>query len=79
MVAAPVSNIFYMNSQTKISVFIFQDARAGKIKTESGVWIPASYKSKRYAEWKEKTKIEQEENDDDNEDGAHAPKGMFRS
>jgi len=31
-----------------------------KIKTESGVWIPASYKSDRYSRWKERSKIEQE-------------------
>lgn len=35
-----------------------QDPRAGKIRTESGIWIPASYKTGRYADWKEKTKIE---------------------
>lgn len=43
------------------------DKRAGKIKTESGVWIPATYKSNRYAQWKEKYKTsdgadDQEEN-----------------
>ena len=30
-----------------------------KIKTESGVWIPASYKSNRYAKWKERSKLAQ--------------------
>ncbi|XP_070498197.1 ATP-dependent RNA helicase DDX54 [Chironomus tepperi] len=34
------------------------DPRAGKIRTEHGVWIPASYKTDRYAKWKERTKIE---------------------
>lgn len=34
------------------------DPRAGKIRTESGIWIPATYKTNRYADWKEKTKIE---------------------
>ncbi len=28
-----------------------------KIKTESGVWIPASYKSDRYAKWRERSKL----------------------
>lgn len=37
-----------------------QDPRAGKIRTESGIWIPATYKTGRYAEWKEKTKIEEQ-------------------
>merc|ERR1712001_667082 len=31
-----------------------------KIKTESGVWIPASYKSDRYAKWRERSKLEQQ-------------------
>ena len=30
-----------------------------KIKTESGVWIPASYKSDRYAKWRERSKLAQ--------------------
>lgn len=30
-----------------------------KIKTESGVWIPASYKSDRYAKWREHSKLAQ--------------------
>ncbi|XP_063906529.1 ATP-dependent RNA helicase DDX54 [Zophobas morio] len=43
-----------------------QDQRTGKIRTESGVWIPATYKSNRYAQWKEKSKITNE-SDDENE------------
>lgn len=35
-----------------------QDPRSGKIRTESGIWIPATYKTGRYADWKEKNKIE---------------------
>lgn len=34
------------------------DPRAGKIRTESGIWIPKSFKTNRYEDWKEKTKIE---------------------
>ena len=30
--------------------------KEGRIKSESGAWIPASYKSGRYAGWLEKTK-----------------------
>ncbi|KAM7354898.1 ATP-dependent RNA helicase DDX54 [Cochliomyia hominivorax] len=37
-----------------------QDPRAGKIRTESGAWIPASFKTGRYTTWKEKTKIEEQ-------------------
>ncbi|RZB58826.1 ATP-dependent RNA helicase DDX54 [Asbolus verrucosus] len=48
------------------------DKRAGKIKTESGVWIPATYKSNRYAQWKEKTKIAAA-NESDGDDETPAP------
>ena len=47
------------------------DSTKKKIKTESGVWIPASYKSDRYSKWRERSKLqqqleaEQEENDDE--------------
>jgi ATP-dependent RNA helicase DDX54/DBP10 len=33
------------------------DGKNKKIKTESGVWIPASYKSDRYAKWRERSKL----------------------
>lgn len=35
-----------------------ENPKAGKIRTESGIWIPATYKTGRYADWKEKTKTE---------------------
>lgn len=35
------------------------DGNKKRIKTESGVWIPASYKSDRYAKWRERSKIAQ--------------------
>jgi len=37
-----------------------EDPRSGKIRTESGIWIPSSFKTGRYVEWKEKTKIEEQ-------------------
>ncbi|XP_055534759.1 ATP-dependent RNA helicase DDX54 [Wyeomyia smithii] len=36
------------------------DPKAGKIKTEHGVWIAASYKTGRYDKWKERTKIDEQ-------------------
>nr|CAI5860206.1 unnamed protein product [Callosobruchus analis] len=54
------------------------DARIGKIKTESGAWIPATYKSNRYAEWKEKTKIDQEQADDNEEEEAQSKQNIPR-
>ncbi|XP_069668807.1 ATP-dependent RNA helicase DDX54 isoform X2 [Periplaneta americana] len=44
------------------------EKKAKKIRDESGVWIPATYKSKRYAQWKEKTKIEENLNANNDSD-----------
>ncbi|XP_076307739.1 ATP-dependent RNA helicase DDX54 [Tachypleus tridentatus] len=58
------------------------DPRKKKIKTESGVWIPASYKSTIYKQWKEKYKIDKQGNDNEETDPTpklHTPvgKGKF--
>lgn len=45
------------------------DPRAGKIRTESGIWIPSTYKTNRYADWKEKTKIEEQVHRELDEEG----------
>lgn len=48
-----------------------EDFRAGKIRTEHGVWIAASYKTDRYSKWKERTKIDEQldrEVDSDDDD-----------
>ncbi|XP_046459761.1 ATP-dependent RNA helicase DDX54-like isoform X2 [Daphnia pulex] len=42
------------------------DTKKRKIRTESGVWIPATYKTDRYERWKEKSKVDQ--NDPASED-----------
>jgi len=39
-----------------------------RIKTESGVYIPASYKTNRYQRWKDKTKIDQKDEQDDGDE-----------
>ncbi|KAJ9574711.1 hypothetical protein L9F63_008124, partial [Diploptera punctata] len=39
-----------------------------KIRDEAGNWIPATYKSKRYAKWKERSKAEENASDDDDDD-----------
>jgi len=47
-----------------------------KIKTESGAWIAASYKSDRYQAWKERSKVEQqEEGDEDDVNDDYQTKG----
>merc|ERR1719295_49578 len=40
-----------------------------RVKTESGVYISATYKTNRYAKWKERSKLAQQENDSDGEEG----------
>lgn len=51
----------------------------GKIKTESGVWIPATYKSTRYAQWKERTKVtEQNESDEEKSTVQNKRKPVFK-
>jgi ATP-dependent RNA helicase DDX54/DBP10 len=50
------------------------DPRAGKIKTEHGVWIAASYKTDRYAKWKERTKTgDRNDNEADSDDDVLKP------
>nr|CAD7258899.1 unnamed protein product [Timema shepardi] len=51
--------------------FWLQNSKIGKIRSESGVWIAATYKTNRYNQWKEKTKLLDEarhESDDDVDD-----------
>uniref|UniRef100_A0A0K2TUK3 RNA helicase n=1 Tax=Lepeophtheirus salmonis TaxID=72036 RepID=A0A0K2TUK3_LEPSM len=45
-----------------------------KIKTESGVWIPASYKSDRYKNWKQRSKTNIFNENEDEEDGGQSLK-----
>lgn len=52
-----------------------EDPRAGKIRTEHGVWIAASYKTDRYEKWKERSKIEDQVEPDS---GDEAMKPQFR-
>lgn len=49
-------------------MYYLQDEKVGKIQTESGNWISASYKSNRYEQWKEKTSVPQDYDDNDDED-----------
>lgn len=45
--------------RVKKKMVTVESPRAGKIRTESGVWIPATYKTGRYSDWKDKNKIEE--------------------
>lgn len=50
------------------NVVVQQDPKAKKIRTESGVWIPATYKTNRYSMWKEKCKINEDVSENDSEE-----------
>ncbi|XP_076234983.1 ATP-dependent RNA helicase DDX54 [Calliopsis andreniformis] len=59
----------------KKMVTIDNNRKVGKIRTESGVWIPASYKTNRYSAWKEKSKIDVVRDDDsEDEEPSHVQK-----
>lgn len=59
-----------------MSYLLLQDKKVTMIKTESGQWIPSTYKSGRYKEWQEKNKVQEQMDDDnsDQEDEAEAEK-----
>lgn len=53
------------------------DIKAKKMKTESGVWIPKTYKSDIYKKWQEKNKVKyQEESDNEDESQVGKQKGF---
>lgn len=54
-----------------------QNPKVGKIRTESGVWIPATYKTNRYNMWKEKSKIEEANEDDSEEESPQVKKRKY--
>nr|XP_023017464.1 ATP-dependent RNA helicase DDX54 [Leptinotarsa decemlineata] len=66
--------ILRLNKQQKVwdrkkkKMVALPSAKSGKIRTESGAWIPATYKSDRYAQWKEKTKAGADDDGDSDEE-----------
>jgi len=55
----------------KKMVAVNSDSKKSKIRTEAGTWIPATYKSNRYEEWKERTKIAENADDSDEDDNGN--------
>uniref|UniRef100_A0A8R1HV22 RNA helicase n=2 Tax=Caenorhabditis japonica TaxID=281687 RepID=A0A8R1HV22_CAEJA len=49
-----------------------------KIRTEDGTWLPASYKTGKYEEWKQKQKIGFKKNGDEGGEGEEQEPGMDR-
>lgn len=69
------SSYFLRSNKLKLidvcSTRLLQNSKVGKIRTESGAWIPATYKTNRYNQWKEKTKVGETNDDDDDDDESH--------
>lgn len=64
---------FFIICFKKFNYFLFQNSKVGKIRTESGVWIPASYKGNKYAQWKQRTKTEENDNNDNMDEEQQGP------
>jgi len=47
---------------------LLQDKNVARIQTESGQWIPATYKTGRYKEWQERNKTDADEEEQSEED-----------
>ncbi|XP_011054919.1 PREDICTED: ATP-dependent RNA helicase DDX54 [Acromyrmex echinatior] len=60
----------------KKMVTVERDPKAKKIRTESGAWIPATYKTNRYNVWKEKSKIDENDSADDSEEEPSQSKNL---
>ncbi|KYQ54001.1 ATP-dependent RNA helicase DDX54 [Trachymyrmex zeteki] len=60
----------------KKMITIERDPKAKKIRTESGVWISATYKTNRYNVWKEKSKIDENDSEDDSEEEPSQSKNL---
>lgn len=58
----------------KKMITINNDPKAGKIRTESGAWIPATYKTNRYTQWKEKSKVDAMADEDSEEESPQLQK-----
>jgi len=56
-------------------VSVGKETNAKKIKTESGVWIAASYKSDRYKAWMQKSKTNHDDDDEGSDDDSYARNG----
>ncbi|PNF14915.1 hypothetical protein B7P43_G04312 [Cryptotermes secundus] len=59
----------HWDRKKKKMVAVNMDKKVKKIRDESGAWIPATYKSKRYAQWKERMKVEEDFAADSEDDG----------
>lgn len=75
MKSAKVKKVW--DKKKKKMVGVQAESKKNMIKSESGKWIPATYKSGRYEKWMEKTKAAAaaEDADSGEEESASAPLG----
>ncbi len=57
--------------------YVANNNKEKMIKSESGQWIPVSYKSGRYQKWQEKSKQRAELEDEDDENVSKPSTGKF--
>jgi ATP-dependent RNA helicase DDX54/DBP10 len=62
-------NVMRWDARKKKYVRDENESTKRKIRTESGVWIPASYKSDRYSRWKEQSKLAQMQEQEEEQGG----------
>lgn len=55
-------------SHKYVSAQSLEKKQVKKIKSESGQWIPITYKSDRYEKWQEKSKLKNSVNEEHDED-----------
>jgi ATP-dependent RNA helicase DDX54/DBP10 len=55
-------------SHKYVSAQSLEKKQVKKIKSESGHWIPITYKSDRYEKWQEKTKLKNSASEENNEE-----------
>ncbi|CAB0017617.1 unnamed protein product, partial [Nesidiocoris tenuis] len=67
MKSAIVKKIWDKKKKKMVSVGV--ESKKNMIKSESGKWIPASFKSGRYQKWMERTKAAAEDDDNEEDDG----------
>lgn len=64
------------DKKKKRMVGVNTNSKVGKIKSESGTWIPATYKSGRYKAWVERNKMG-DDNDSGSDNEGGSMKGLF--
>lgn len=65
------------DKKKKKMVGVSGDNKVGKIKSESGAWIPATFRSGRYDQWVAKSKVDADEESEQSDDENSNAKGWL--